>query len=101
MVTLIRSADLNGVDKQLKAREWAKKATHYVSGRFGFSTVECGVEVYGNAGRFTWIGRQESLESLARGTMESLADEGYQRLLLEGADLFVFGSIRDTVIVGI
>ena len=45
MVTLIRSAALNGVDKQLKARDWAKKATEYVSGRFGFSTIECGVEV--------------------------------------------------------
>jgi hypothetical protein len=57
--------------------------------------------VYGSAGRFYWIGRQESLESLGRGASEAQTDPGYQQLLQKGADLFVPGSVQDIVIVGI
>jgi hypothetical protein len=101
MVTFIRGADVNGIEKQQKAVEWAKSVAHYVDGRFGFSNVACGVEIYGSAGRFYWIGRQESLESLGKGAEEALTDQGYQQMLQKGSDLFVPGSVRDTVIVGI
>jgi hypothetical protein len=46
MVTFIRRADVNGVDKQQKAVDWAESGSRCVGGRFGFSTVEGGVEVY-------------------------------------------------------
>jgi|SRR5579859_2314168 len=101
MVTLIRRVDLNGVDKRKVAQEWSKKVARYVDGRFGFSKVECGVEMYGYTGRFYWIGRQASLESLAKGALEALTDETYQGMLDEAAQLFVPGSVADTVIVGI
>lgn len=101
MVTFVRRADVNGIDKQQKAVEWAKSVAHYVDGRFGFSTVECGVEMYGSSGRFYWIGRQVSLETLAKGAAQALTDQGYQQMLQKGADLFVPGSVLDTVIVGI
>jgi hypothetical protein len=101
MVTFIRKADLNGVDKQQRAMDWAKGAANYVDGRFGYTKVECGVEMYGSSGRFYWIGRQESLESLAKGASEALTDPGYQLLLQKGVDLFVPGSVHDIVIVGI
>jgi len=101
MVTFIRFADLNGTDKLLEAREWAKNVAAYVNGKFGFSKVECGVEVYGRVLRFYWIGRQESLETLAKGTEQSLADPGYLQMLQKGVGLFVAGSAADTVIVGI
>ena len=101
MVTFIRKADVNGVDKQQRALEWAKSAAQYVDGKFGFSKVECGVEMYGSAGRFYWIGRQESLDSLGRGAEQALTDQGYQQLLQKGVGLFVPGSVYDTVIVGV
>jgi|SRR5579859_5241617 len=101
MVTFIRKADLNGVDKQQRAMDWAKGAANYVDGRFGYTKVECGVEMYGSSGRFYWIGRQESLESLAKGASEALTDSGYQQLLQKGVGLFVPGSVHDIVIVGI
>lgn len=101
MVTFIRKVDVNGVDKQQKALEWAHTAAEYVDGKFGFSGVECGVEMYGSAGRMYWIGRQESLESLGRGAAQALTDQGYQQLLLKGVGLFVPGSVLDTVILGV
>jgi hypothetical protein len=101
MVTFIRSAAIAGVENQQKAMEWAKRTAKYVDGKFGFSDVQVGVEVYGNVGRIHWIGKQESLEALGRGAQQSLTDAGYQQELLKGAGLFEAGSIRDTVIVGI
>lgn len=101
MVTLIRTAEVNGVDKRQKALEWAKKAAEYVNGKFGFSKVEVGIEAYGHVGRVIWIGREESLESLAAGALASMADEGYLQMEAQTAGLFVPGSVRDTVIVGI
>lgn len=101
MVTLIRTADINGVDKRQKALEWAKKAAQYVNGKYGLTQVEVGVEAYGRAGRVHWIGREESLQSLAIGSLESMADETYLQMELQAADLFVPGSVHDTVIVRI
>ena len=101
MVTLIRSADINGVDKRQKALEWAKKAAEHVDGKFGLTNVEVGIEAYGKAGRVYWIGRQQSLESLAKGALESMADEAYLQMEAQTAGLFVPGSLHDTVIVGI
>ena len=101
MVTLIRTAEVNGVDKRQKALEWAKKAAQYVNGKFGLTDVEVGVEAYGNVGRVFWIGREQSLESLAEGALASMADEAYLQMEAQTAGLFVPGSVRDTVIVGI
>jgi hypothetical protein len=101
MVTFIRSAEVNGIENQQKAMEWAKRIAKYVEGKFGLSHVQVGVEVYGRAGRIYWIGEQESLESLGVGTQQLLTDAGYQGELMKGAGLFAPGSVRDTVIVGI
>jgi hypothetical protein len=101
MVTFIRSASINGIENQQKAMEWAKQITKYVDGKFGYSDVQVGVQIYGHTGRIHWIGKQESLESLGRGVQQSLTDPGYQAELLKGAGLFVPASIRDTVVVGI
>ncbi len=101
MVTLIRTAEVNGVDKRQKALEWAKKAAQYVNGKFGLTDVEVGIEVYGNVGRVFWIGRENSLESLAQGALESMGDEAYLQLEAQTAGLFVPGSVHDTVIAGI
>lgn len=98
MVTFIRSAAINGVENQQKAIEWAKRIGKYVDGKFGFSDVQVGVEVYGHTGRVSWIGKQESLESLGRGAEQSLGDATYQAELITGAGLFVSGSVRDVVI---
>jgi hypothetical protein len=101
MVTFIRSADVNGNENGQKAAEWAKRIGKYVDAKFGFSYVEVGVEIYGHAGRVFWIGKQDSLESLGRGAQQAITDVGYQEELLKGAGMFVPGSIRDTVVVGI
>lgn len=101
MVTFIRRVEVNGVDKQQQALAWARSATDYVDGRFGFSKVEFGVEVYGSAGSIYWIGRQDSLESMGKGAAQALTDQGYQQLLLKATGLFVPGSVRDTVLVGV
>jgi hypothetical protein len=101
MVTFMRSAEVNGVENQQKAMEWAKRIAKYVDGKFGLSDVQVGVEAYGRAGRMFWIGKQESLESLGRGTQQLLTDAGYQGELMKAVGLFAPGSIRDTVIVGI
>jgi hypothetical protein len=101
MVTLIRTADVNGIDKRGKAIEWAKKAAQYVNGRFGLTQVEVGIEAYGNVGRVYWIGREESLETLARGALQSMADEAYLQMEAQTAGLFVPGSVHDTVVVGV
>ena len=101
MVTFIRSASVNGIENQQKAMDWAKRIAKYVEGKFGFSDVQVGVQIYGTSGRIHWIAKQESLESLGRGTQQSLMDPGYQHELSTGVGLFVPDSIHDTVVVGI
>lgn len=101
MVTFIRTAVVNGNDKMQQATEWAKHAGKYVDGKFGFTHVEVGAEVYGDAGRIYWIAKQDSLESLARGSLESLVDPGYQGELMKGVGLFVPGSVHDKVVLGL
>lgn len=101
MVTFIRSAAINGIENQQKAIEWAKRIGEYVDGKFGFSDVQVGVEIYGHTGQIVWMGKQDSLESLGRGAAQSLIDGGYQAELLSAAGLFVSGSVRDVVIAGI
>lgn len=101
MVTFIRSAAVNGIENQQNAIEWAKRIAGYVDGKFGFSDVHVGVEVYGRTGRLVWIGKQNSLESLGRGAEQSLSDPAYQAELIKGAGLFASGSVRDVVIVSV
>jgi hypothetical protein len=101
MVTLIRSAAINGNENQVKAMEFAKHIGKYVDGKFGFSNVQVGVEVYGHVGRIYWIGKHDSLESLGRGAQQSMSDAGYIQELQKGVGLFVAGSIRDTVVASI
>ena len=101
MVTFIRTVSVNGNENATKAMDWAKQIGKYVDGKFGFSHVEVGVEIYGQPGRIYWIGRQENLESLGRGAQLGLTDAGYQAELLKGAGLFVPGSVQDTVVLGI
>ena len=101
MVSLIRRADVNGADKRERALGWSKKVARYVEGRFGYSKVECGVEIFGSSGRLYWIGRQESLESLAAGSLEALRDETYLGMVSEAVELIVPGSVADTVMVAI
>ena len=101
MVTFIRSAAINGIENQQKAMEWSKRIAKYVDGKFGYSDVQVGVQVYGNTGRIHWIGKHESLESLGRGVQQSITDPGYQQELLKGVGLFVPDSIHDTVVLGI
>jgi hypothetical protein len=91
---------IDGIENQQKAMEWAKHIAKYVDGKFGYSDVQVGVQIYGHTGRIHWIGKQESLESLGRGAQESLTDPGYQQELLKGASLFAPDSVRDTVILG-
>lgn len=101
MITLIRSAAINGNENRQKAIEWARRMAQYVDGKFGFSDVHVGIEVYGHVGRIHWIAKHESLESLGRGAQQSLPDAGYQQELLKGAGLFAPGSVQDTVVAGI
>jgi hypothetical protein len=101
MVTFIRSAAINGNENQEKAMAWAKAIGKYVDGKFGFSDVQVGLEIYGHVGRIFWIGKQDSLESLGRGAQQSLADTGYRQELQKAVGLFVPDSVRDTVILGI
>lgn len=101
MVTFIRTVHVNGADKVAAAQEWAKNATKYVDGKFGFTDVAAGIEVYGATGRMCWTAHQESLESLATGVLQSATDAGYQDLLMRGANLFVAGSVRDVVVLNI
>ena len=99
MVIVSRYATINGNENLQKAQEWAKKVAQYVDGKFGFSNFRVGMEVYGAVGRIYWIAEQKSLESLARGLQESLADAGYLQMLIQATGLFVPGSVKDTVIL--
>jgi hypothetical protein len=101
MVTLMRRAAINGNENQMKAMEYAKHIGKYVDGKFGFSDLQVGVEIYGDVGRIYWIGKQDSLESLARGAQQALTDPGYLQELQKGVGLFVPGSVHDTVVLGI
>jgi hypothetical protein len=101
MVTFIRRARINGADKQREAMTWATETAEYVNGKYGFSEVRAGLEIYGHTGSVWWTGRLESLEAVAQAVMAAMADAGYQQRIVDGARLFVHATTEDTVLLDI
>lgn len=84
--------------KALEARQWAKEVTEYVNENYAPVSAQVYSEIFGDLGKVHWYIDYEDLATIEMYSARLLADEGYQVLLSKAADLFVEGSIRDTLI---
>lgn len=84
--------------KLLEAPQWAKEVAEYITSKYSPVSVQAYSEVFGNVGTVHWYADYEDLATLERINAQLLTDQGYLAMLNKAADLFIEGSIHDTLI---
>ena len=87
--------------KGAEATQWAKEVTEYVNTHFPELPLLVFEPRFGALNTIHWIADLEDLASLDRWQEQLGADEGYLELLSKSTDLFIAGSIVDTVLTSI
>lgn len=80
--------------KAAEAQEFAAEVSDYLEKATGIPVI-WGVEVGGTVGRLHWYADYESLGALEAAFGQTESDEGYNKLLASGNDLFD-GHAEDT-----
>ena len=83
--------------KGLEARQWAKEVTEYINGKHPESNLQVFAERFGDISVLVWqvdLGDLAALDKFQQGLN---ADEGYWAMLKKSYDLFIEGSVADTV----
>lgn len=83
--------------KFLEAIPWAKEVAEYLSAHYAPVSVQAYTELFGDIGRVHWYADYGDLASVEKFNAMLLADQGYQALLVKAADLFIEGSVQDTL----
>ena len=84
-----------------EALGWAKEVAEYINSNYSEATILVFAEQYGAAGTIHWYADYEDIATLDRIGSQLLADEGYQSILDNAAELFIEGSINDTVMASV
>ncbi len=78
--------------------QWAKEVAGYINTKYAPVSVQAYAEVFGDIGKIHWYADYEDLATVERINAQLQADQGYWALLGKAADLFVEGSVHDTLI---
>lgn len=84
--------------KIVEAFQWAKEITEYLNEKYAPVSVQPYTEVFGDYGKVYWHVDYEDLATLEKINAQLMADQEYWAMLNEAAELFIEGSIHDTVI---
>ena len=97
MVRFHRSARTARGRRFLEALGWAKEVAEYINSKYPEATILVFAEQYGAAGTIHWYADYEDVATVDRIGSELLAGEDYQSILDNSAELFIEGSINDTL----
>ena len=95
MVRWMRTARAKAT-KVPQAIQWAKEITEYVNAKHGAQTSVY-VDSFGDHPTIRWFADVESLAVLEQKFGQIMTDQGYWQVIAKAADLFIEGSIEDTV----
>jgi hypothetical protein len=99
MIRLSRSAKVvNG--KFPQAMQWAKEITEFANKKY---KIQIGVylDIFGEVGTIRWVTDYADLAAYEKVRNQLLADQAYWKKLNQSAELFVQGSVFDTVMQAI
>ena len=84
--------------KFLEAVQWAKEVAGYINTKYAPVSVQAYAELFGDVGTVHWYADYEDLATIERINAQLLTDQGYWAMLNKAADLFIEGSVHDTLI---
>ena len=97
MIKHIRSVRVqNG--KAGQAAQWGQEVADWLNARWPDTNAQVFREVFGDAGTLYWIGDFEDIATIERRTAEREADPEWRALMQRNVDLFVPGSLHDTLL---
>ncbi len=82
----------------LEASQWAKEVAGYLTKKYSPVSVQAYSEIFGDYSAVHWYADYEDLATLEKVNAQLLTDQGYLAMLNKSADLFVEGSVHDTLI---
>lgn len=81
--------------------QWAKEVADYVTSNYPEATILAFAEQYGAVGTIHWYADYEDIATLDRVGSQLNTDEGYWAIMGKGTDLFIEGSVNDTVMASV
>lgn len=101
MVRFQRASRVSG-GKFPEALKWAHEIAEYLNGRTPRPTkIQVFIERFSAVGTICWVGDYESVAALESFQNELLSDEEYWTIVRRGADLFIEGSTKDTLMTSV
>ncbi len=95
MVRWMRTGQASGL-KAREAMQWAKEVVEYVNTKHG-GHLSVYYDAFGEYATIRWFVDEESLAVLEQKLGQLMTDQGYWQLVAKAKDLFIEGSIKDTV----
>ncbi len=84
--------------KFLEAVQWAKEVAGYINTKYAPVSVQAYLEAFGDTGTVHWYSDHEDLATIEKLNAQLLADQEYLAMLNKAADLYIEGSVHDTLI---
>ncbi len=97
MVRLQRVARARG-GKIMEAVQFAKEVAGHLNAKYGV-TIQVYAELFGEVNRVFWDVDFKDLAAFEALNAQLLADQAYWGIVRQGVDLFIEGSIHDTVMM--
>ena len=80
------------------AIQFAKEVAEHINTRYPPVSVQTFLELFGDYGTIHWYADYEDLASIEKFNAQLLMDQEYWAILNKATDLFIEGSVRDTLI---
>jgi hypothetical protein len=84
--------------KEQEAVAWAKQISDFLNQKFPEAQVQTFTSRFGSMGRVYWMADLPDLAALDAYQQQIAEDEEYWKLIAKSNDLFIEGSIEDTVV---
>ena len=81
-----------------EAAQWAKEVAGYINTKYAPGSVQAYAEAFGDLGTVHWYADYEDLATIEKLNAQLLADPEYGAMLKKSADLYIEGSLHDTLI---
>ena len=96
MYRMIRTATVRTASKSAAAMQCAGEITAYLNKTYSLN-MKFGMEIFG-AGKIHWHLETDSLDKITAINAKVMQDPEYQALLEKGKDLWLEGSLKDTLV---
>ncbi len=85
------------VGKALEAVQFAKEVAEYINTKYAPASVQAYTEQFGDINTIYWYVDYKDLATIEGINTQLLADQGYWAIVNKAADLFIEGSLHDTL----